>query len=238
MTSRPLVYLGLFILVLALIAAVGYVMKSDAFDKPIIDVPINNSTSTVDVPTKPVIPPVVATTTYNVPLPGSTTIDTTSWPIYIDPERRFSVEHPKNVIENYSNGVVTFTFQKNLYFTWPLLDDAKVTISVEPKCPQVIKGGVTGNGIIQEFELNGMVVKRTIGEDVGAGNRYLEISYDMMKSGFCYHLSFLDHGANGSGLYVDSASLIKRYDAEHDKAMQEIFKVLNGMVSNFGILAD
>lgn len=138
-------------------------------------------------------------------------------------------------------GILTLTFPKNLYFRWPLLDDATLKVTAIPTCPGITASGLGGGVAPISFSLNGYVWKRTNGLGAAAGNLYLEIAYDTLATSTsgqtCYHIGFLDHGANGAGLYVDDASLIRRYDAAHEADLAAVIDDLNAIVASFRILA-
>ena len=144
------------------------------------------------------------------------------------------MEYPPNLVENATGGVLSLAFPKDGYFHWPLLDDAKVTVSVATTCPQIVS---YQQAQTQKFTLNGLPFTRTVGFDVGAGNRYLEIAYDTISAGKCYHFYFIDHGTNGAGFYVNDSSLIKKYDSQHDKDLSAVLSAVNGMAANLHILA-
>jgi len=158
-----------------------------------------------------------------------------SWVTYTDAAGGYSLSRPAGMTQNVIDGNQTFLFPKNSYFHWPLLDDARITVTVGPSCP-AITAGDTGNGPAS-FSLNGYAFTRTVGTDVGAGQRYLEVAYDTKANGVCYHVDFLDHGTNGAGFYVDDAALIKRYDAQHAVDQTAVLSALNGIVGSFRLLA-
>ena len=183
--------------------------------------------------------PVVTTTSPQdlIPLPGATTgADLSAWKQYTNSAKGYSLLHPMDLIRSTeADGSVTLTFPKNVYFHWPLLDDAKITISVGPKCPAITAAGLGGDSKPISFELNGRNWKRTLGFEVAAGNRYEEIAYDMFQNAICYHIGFRNHGANGSSLYVDDNSLIKKYDAAHQVDLDTVIRILNAIVSTFTV---
>ena len=284
MTSRPLVILGVIIILFAIVAAVGYlvngqkvlVLAPDASESapvgsvsnagnepasasstasavpPAIAPAFYQSTSTPDTlaadngltsESNPISQPVVsgstASTTPDVPFPASTTVSTASWIGYTDPADGYSYEHPSDLTQNVLNGDAAFSFPKNDYFHWPLLDSAMVTVAVSPSCPQVVNAGAGGafSKTSAPFLIGNYQFTRSVGTDVGAGERTLEVAYDTKAGGQCYHIDFIDRGANGAGFYVDDASLIATYDAQHAADLGSVIAALNGVVDSFRILA-
>ena len=243
MTSRPLVILGFVIVIIAGIAAAGYIISGQGdtlVNGPDTSVPIVSTSA----PSEPSDTNATSTSTTAsstlpaIPLPGQRNppINTSSWFINVDDKLGYSIEYPSDLITGQSGDRFTLVFPKNTYFHWPLLDDVKVTISVASSCPKTIEGGPT-DGQPVEFSLNGYSFVRTMGTDVGAGQRYEEIAYDLLQDGSCYRVSLLGHGANGAGFYVDDAALVKKYDAQHEADMEAVVDILNGMVGTLRILA-
>lgn len=248
MTSRPLVFLGIIIIIIAGIAAAGYVLNgrnalpNDASSdstgtttEATTSSTFYNATSTSSATGSSTADNGSSTSTlaYSVPVPDPKAIDTTAWLINVDNKNGFSIEYPSNLTLNTDG---SFSFPKNLYYHWPLLDDSKVTISTAPKCPVLTADGGRA-GVPVQFSLNGNKFAQSIGTDVGAGQLYTEIAYDTTMNGSCYHIDFLDHGTNGAGFYVDDNSLIKKYDDQHTADMAAVIAILNGMVSTFHVLA-
>ena len=266
MSSRPLVILGIIIILIAVIAAAGFVMNgrgapyqagipvtdqstnASSTDTANISPSFYQSTSTPDSSTSaggsgssPGAASIVrpnangSISLTGIPFPASSTVSTASWIIYVDNADGYSYEHPSNMTQGSQGGSVAFTFPKNSYFHWPLLDDAKMSVLVGPSCPSVIEGAF-GQGPVK-FTLNGRDFTRVIGTDVGAGQLYTEIAYDTKAGGQCYHIDFLDHATNGAGFYVDDASLIAKYDAQHAVDLAAAISVFNGVVNSFRVLA-
>ena len=171
----------------------------------------------------------------SIPFPASTTVGTASWTIFTDNADGYSYEHPADLTQNVLNGNAAFSFTKSAYFHWPLLDDAKVTVVVAPACPKITDPAVGQTPV--QFTLNGYQFTRTIGSDVGAGQLYTEVAYDTQANGNCYHIDFLDHATDGAGFYVDDASLIAKYDAQHVADLDSVLAVFDGIVSSFHLLA-
>lgn len=237
MNSRPIVFLGIVIILIAVVAAVGYVIHDRVPDTASLPLPISPvSTST---PVESSVPTASSTPGNTMPLPGQRhpPIDTSSWLIHPDNKSGYSIEYPPNLITGSNNGRFTAAFPKNTYFHWPLLDDVKVTVSASSgACPEIETPRAASDDPV-EFTLNGYKFKRTIGTDIGAGQRYQEIVYDLLLDDTCYRVDLLAHGANGAGLYVDDASLVKKYDAQQEADMTAVVDILNRMVSTLRILA-
>lgn len=246
MNPRPLIIVGVIIVIIAILGAVGYKLN-DEYNSP--RSPIIPATSE-DVEAPPTgadietgeLPPQASTTEpsvikYPLPTPTSATM-TKDWNTYTG--AGFSIRYPTDVLKSGDNGAktVTFTFPSDSYFHWPLLDDATVTVTASTTC-----GAIDDEGPLmdtQTFELNDLDFTRTVTLGAAAGNRYLRLFYDT-KLGtdkaprMCYRVAFMDHGANGAGLYVDSASLIQKYDELHDQDLGVVIDMLNGMVGSLRI---
>lgn len=222
MRSRSAVII--FLLAVAALAVTGYLMSR----KPASPAP----SAVPDISTASTTP---AASADAIPFPdGSSSADLSKWTQYKDPAKGYSLSYPSDLVRAIEpGGSISLTFPKNVYFHWPLLDDAKITIAVGPSCPAITAAGLGGDPKPVSFSLNGQTWKRTVGSDVAAGNRYEEIAYDLSQNGICYHIGFLDHGANGSGLYVDDASLIRKYDAAHDTDLQTVILILNAITGTF-----
>ncbi|HTK33497.1 MAG TPA: hypothetical protein VL335_03055 [Candidatus Paceibacterota bacterium] len=165
--------------------------------------------------------------------PASSTVDMTSWKTYTNSELGFSVKYPKDLVTNadYPDSFV-LAIPKDKYFHWPLLDDAKITITATSTCPTLVGDGPlipkpvsvqVGNYEFARYESAG----------AAAGNLYREMAFDYVNQGTCYHLSLFVHGANGAGLYVSGQALISQYDAQHQSDLDNLIKVFMGIVHSF-----
>jgi hypothetical protein len=164
--------------------------------------------------------------------PASSTADTSLWQTYSNAAEGYSTRYPSNLSVNKDDaGNLVLAFPKDQYFHWPLLDDAKITITASSSCPTVINDRPDSQPTT--LDLNGYTFTRTEGGDVGAGNIYRELAYDMRAGGICYHIDFLDHGSNGAGLYVGDQSLIASYDAIHTNDLTSVVDVFNAIVNTF-----
>jgi len=255
MTSRPLVILGIVIIVVAVIAGIGYVAAprggltgienqigdglsatsspsstSPEFYQPTSTPPVGNSSTTDN------MIPALASSTAAIPFPASSTVDTSSWLMYVDNSSGYSVEYPSDMLESASGGVLTLVLPKSAYFHWPLLDSAEITVYATTTCPDLVDSSI-GLGPVQ-FTLNNMQFTRTIGTGVGAGQLYTEVAYDTYESNKCYRVDFFDHGTDGAGFYVDDASLIQKYDAQHTLDMSAAYGVLDAMVDSLKITSN
>jgi hypothetical protein len=155
----------------------------------------------------------------------------------VDNEQGYSIEYPSAFLPSTNQGAFLLTMPRS-YFHWPLQDDVKITTTVASSCPKMmVSGGLLGHAVTDTFALGKLSFTRSIGTDAAAGNRYLEIAYDTKANGFCYHLSMIDHGANGASIYVDDPYLIPRYDAQHEADLLSALSVFNSIVSSLRILA-
>lgn len=233
MTSKPLIFLGIVIVIIASLAGTGYILNKDGkFSDPAVD---NNSAIQEVLANQASSSATVIKPYSDIAYPASSTVDTASWQIYIDKEQGYSLEYPSNLIRSVNAGILSLVFPKNTYFHWPLLDDVRVNVSVSTSCPAVLGGG---EGVeTNKFTLKNYNFTRSVSTDVGAGQRYLEVAYDTKYKGFCFHISLLDHGTNGAGFYVDDASFIAKYDAQHKEDLEKTIDILGGIVKTFKILA-
>ncbi len=246
MSSRPLVILGVLLILGGIVAGSGYLLKqhrAGAIIPP--DSSISTGTNPAASSTNDMTGSqnaAATSTSLVIPSAASSTIDTTSWPLYVDSQNRFSIEYPSNFIQNVGaqNDPTApyFVPPTNVYFHWPLQDDVKITATVTASCPPLASGHPTGKPVATQVTANNISFKQFIDTDVAAGNRYLEVVYDTLKNGQCYRIDLLDHGANGAGLYVDDPSLIKNYDAQHDADLAAVLKLYVAMVSSFRILGN
>ncbi len=281
MTSRPLVILGVIIILFAIIAATGYVVNgrnvsfSNMNGAALTDSNTNQSNGSSTAPTG-ISPTFYQSTTTSdspansndsnpnqggtsvstgagagqssskqnmngsipsssIPFPASTTVSAASWVTFTDSADGYSFEHPADLSQNVLNGSAVFSFPKNTYFHWPLLDDAKVGVTVGPSCPKIT--AIAAGQAPVRFTLNGYEFTRTIGSDVGAGQLHTEVAYDTQANGNCYHIDFLDHATDGAGFYVDDASLIAKYDAQHVADLYSAISIFDGIVVSFRVLA-
>jgi hypothetical protein len=177
------------------------------------------------------IPVIVATTTpvmtWEFPTP---TVATSSWKLYTTDELGYQVSYPADLVVAESGQSTSFAFKKDGYFHWPLLDDAKITITATSTCP-----GLTGDSVSASstFALNGMTFTRIESTGVGAGNIYREIAYETTGHDTCYEILLFDHGSNGAGFYVSDAALIKRYDDQHTIDYAKVTDIFNAMAASF-----
>lgn len=165
--------------------------------------------------------------------PASSTVDTTLWKTYVHEKFHFEVSYPANMITNGDESTTILAFPKDAYFSWPLLDDVKITIAASSTCPVV--ENAAANSTTSLFMLNGHEFTRWVSQDVAAGNRYIDVMYTTTVDGTCYSLHLSDHGSNGAGLYVDDQELIKRYDLTHTDSMKKVLDVFNTITAKFQV---
>lgn len=224
------------LLFVAAVAAIGYFMSSERVSLAPDQIPSSrlgggDATTTDQQPIQASSP-----LDARFPLPTATsTALAANWKTYADQELGFSLRYPSDAIMSGNGlGAVTFILPKNAYFHWPLLDDAKISVTVATSCPPVeASSASTSSG----FVLSGRDFRRQIGTGAAAGNLYTEVAYDTTQGGICYRIDFFDHGANGAGLYVDDAALIKRYDQAHAADFARAIAVFNAMAASFSLSA-
>ena len=165
--------------------------------------------------------------------PASSTVDVSSWKSYANDTAGFQVSYPDNLIINGDDSSTILAFPKDEYFSWPLQDDLKITVAASSTCPALLNGAPMAT--TSSFVLNKHTFTRQIGQDVAAGNRYLEIMDTTTVKGTCYSVYLFDHGANGAGLYVDDQELIKRYDTDYVTHMKIILQIFNAVTAHISI---
>lgn len=223
--SRMLFGLVLIVFVVAVLYA-GYdsIKKQNTIPDYAAISPLNNSASTTPGTTTPTVF-------------ATSTADTSSWKTFASDELGYELKYPSSLQKTTKGTSQIFTFPKNIYFHWPLQDDARITVTTGSSCPSLIDEGFDSTGATTTFMLNGYAFSRYEGGGAAAGNRYRGVAYDTAHGGICYHLSFFDHSAAGAGLYVDDPSLIARYDAEHDADLKAALDIFNAMTQTFRIRA-
>jgi len=107
------------------------------------------------------------------------------------------------------NGDAAFSFPKNDYFHWrsSIRHGHRGCLAVLSSGRECRRRGAFSK-TSAPFLIGNYQFTRSVGTDVGAGERTLEVAYDTKAGGQCYHIDFIDRGANGAGFYVDDASLI------------------------------
>ena len=169
----------------------------------------------------------------SVPYPATSTVADPSWLTYSSSALGVSVRYPKDLVINSTDTSVWFVFPKDAYFHWPLQDDVKITVSAGVTCASSTIPGVRTSA--QSFLLNRHAFTRYEGDDAGAGNKYLEVSYATIVNGSCYTIDLFDHGTNGAGFYVDDPALITQYDGQHALDMARVVSIFNAMVVGLNI---
>ncbi len=164
-------------------------------------------------------------------LPTATTTVPTSWKSHEYPDLALAVSYPNNLIVRREGDALVLAFPKDTYFHWPLLDDARITITATSTCAE----GSVPQLASTTFSMNGYSFMASQGNEGAAGNRYSEVIYSTEGQSRCYSFSLLDHGANGAGLYVSGQALIDKYDAQHDVDIASIGEVFNSVAYSFRI---
>jgi hypothetical protein len=168
--------------------------------------------------------------------PASSTIDTTSWHMYVNNSLGFTIQYPKGMLVNPDiPDSFVMVVPKDQYFHWPLLDDVKITVSASSTCPQIASGAIFPEATTTVA--NGYTFTRSEGSDVGAGNIYREMAFDVTKDNICYHIDMLDHGTNGAGFYVSDQDLITRYNNQHQSDLNAVVAIFITMVDSFRLIS-
>lgn len=188
---------------------------------------------TVAMPTgSPVVTTTAAvTTTLDIPL-----VATSTWRSYRDSASGFEASFPADMIDSVREGSLVLVFPKSLYFSWPLLDESTVRLTVSSRCPAtdgVIAGARSKDDETGIYSWNGYEWRRRRVDSAGSGSRYRTIVYDLVQAGKCHHLEFRSQGAVSADVYVDSASLSKKYDAEHASNLEKVISVLHTIASTY-----
>ncbi len=176
----------------------------------------------------------------DIRLPTATTTTPSDWKTYTNNSLGYSISYPGNLVlydrsklvTSTSSGNINLTFPKDIFFHWPLQDDAVITLTVGVTCTDMVVPSQPQTSTTT-FSINGYSFTARVGDDAGAGNRYREIAYDTEGNGLCYHISLYDHGVNGAGFYVDGQALIQKYDSQHDVDMKAVIDIFNSIVNSF-----
>jgi len=224
----------LFIFVLALFAGCG-VLVNYAHDYLVAK----------DSPKFTLIPPqnIESTSTDGMSIASSSiqfvtpTVDTSSWKSYANNELGFSLKYPSDIIMNDGGQSLLLAFPKETYFHWPLQDDVKITVVASTTCAGSVKSINFGDISTSTITIALQTFNVTAGTDIGAGNIYKEIIYDIPGNSICYSLILNSHGANGSGLYVNDPALIKKYDDQHTAENASLMDSVYGILGNFKVIS-
>ena len=162
------------------------------------------------------------------------TVDISGWKTYKNQEFGYDIKYPKDLIVNYDSTKLILAFPKKNYFSWPLQDDVKLTVTASSTCASDLldvgsgikpkKSLITIDG--RDFTLNRV-------DDVAAGNRFLTATYEIRRNSLCYSFVYSSRGANGAGLYVDDPSLISKYDKDHVVNSGMVDAIVIGILSSF-----
>jgi len=156
------------------------------------------------------------------------------WKSFKSEELAFQVKYPPDLIFNDGQTSVILAFPKSVYFHWPLLDESKITIAVNPVCPVET---ANDSEVRTTLVVNGRSYLVTTKTEPAAGNIYTETVYHPEKEEVCHIITFTNRGANGAGLYVDNANLIKKYDDQHTADIIAVNEVLYGILASFESLS-
>jgi len=223
-------FLTVFVLiVLGIIGFAGYVSynylkEKNSLQFTPITLPSGNATSTDGLLTAS------STDEY-----ATSTVDFSSWKSHSSQELGYSLKYPSDLIMNRDEFRLILAFPKKLYFSWPLEDSVKITVTASTTCasdnPETF--GVKPKQSSITIENKKFVVNKI--DDIAAGNRFDVISYEIKENSICYSLLYHSQGANGAGLYVDDPILIKKYDEEHAYNQKKVNDVIIGILSTLDI---
>lgn len=226
-------FLTVFVLiVLAIIGFAGYVSynylkEKNSLQFTPITLSTDNATSTDGL--------LIASSTNEY---ATSTADTSSWKSYSSQELGYSLKYPSDLIMNRDEFSLILAFPKKLYFSWPLEDSVKITVTSSSTCTShnpVTFFGIKPKQSSITIEDKKFVVNRL--DDVAAGSRVNVISYEIKENGICYSLLYYSQGANGAGLYVDDPILIKKYDEQHSRESKLIMDIVYGILASFKFIS-
>ena len=173
---------------------------------------------------------------------STSSIDTSSWKSYSNTQPPFSIKYPTDLAFSTSTiptidgpYLLALQFQKDIYFSTVLKDEADVIITASSTCSAVEQGPI--NHGPETLVLGGKTFIENQISDVAAGNRYLTITYDTLANNLCYRITFFNHGANGAGLYLSGTDAINTADATHDSELSNIEAIVTAMVGTFSTTA-
>lgn len=144
----------------------------------------------------------------------------------------YRIAYPGNMSARQNGSDLVLSFPKDVYFHWPLQDEARITISASTTCSRL---AVPTNPRLAttSFSLNGYAFEAFQGDEGAAGNTYSELLYTTQGSDICYSFSLFDHGSSGADLYVDDPALIRRYDDQHSTDLAAVRAIFNQIVASF-----
>ncbi len=163
---------------------------------------------------------------------ATSTVDTSMWKTYKNQELGFELKYPANLILNESDLLIVLAFPKDVYFHWPLLDNAKITVIASSSCARQSLDETDENPT--KLTIDGKLFSVRKDSGVAAGNIYGEIIYDSKtEQSSCYSLIYYSHGANGAGRYVDDPVMIKKYDSQHATDLESVKETVYGILASF-----
>ncbi|MEA2715009.1 MAG: hypothetical protein QOG91_37 [Candidatus Parcubacteria bacterium] len=166
---------------------------------------------------------------------ASSTSDVSAWKTYGNDELGVEFAYPADLVINEQGTSVALAFPKNGYFHWPLLDDAKITVSALTSCPSWFQSGEVSPSKPASTTVNGYGLTYLEGSEGAAGNIYLQYEFHLQAKQACYVINLFDHGTNGASLYVDDRTLVKKYDDQHEVDINAVKAVFAGLVKSFQV---
>lgn len=158
--------------------------------------------------------------------------DRSDWKKYSNQEFGYELQYPSDLIINQDDSSLLLAFPKKIYFSWPLLDDAKVTVYASSTCLTISDS--IGQSSTTTIVVGDRIIDLEESSDIGAGNIHKTMIFSMNGENFCHNLTFDSKGANGAGLFVGDSSVRERYDQEHkvnnDRVIDIVYGILESLV--------
>lgn len=162
-------------------------------------------------------------------------VDVSKWKSYINEELGYSFKYPDNLILNKSDLEVFLAFPKDIYFSWPLLDNVRLSITASSSCDRsklLEYGNISTTTKIIVGGKDYTVLKAG---DIAAGTVFERITYEKIGNNICYSVLFESKGTNGAGFYVTDPILVKKYDDQHKLDREALSEIVYGILANFEI---
>lgn len=158
--------------------------------------------------------------------------DRSNWKKYSNQEFGYELEYPSDLILNQADSSLLLAFPKKIYFSWPLLDDAKVVVSASSTC-LVDKTLVDERVSTSTVVVGDRIIELGEISDIGAGNIHKTMIFSMNGGNICHNLTFDSKGANGAGLFVGDSSVREKYDQEHKVNYDRVIDIVYGILESF-----
>ena len=208
---------GAYFLLLRPVASTTYVAS-----------PVSTATSTVSNASN--------TSSVVIATSSASQIDTTSWKTFTNYELEFSIQYPPDVAVDSSDPTLfKVNFPRESYFSTVYADDVSVSVSVNSTCPLIDRGAQVKPSV--NVVIGGVNFTKFETSDIGAGNIYDTVAYDALNNNSCYQIIFLDHHANGAGLYESDPAKIAALTTARDAEFAHVTDIVNAMISSFAFVS-